>query len=178
MSNYCGKMVGGLYFLSQFFTTTYGMEASIENLSFQSLGALYVRLKEDVSTVQREQKKQKKSLKEIRKEQRYQLLILAEVQRDQRDADKEIKKLERKITRRTYEIRLQLKMLDWNVSQEFKQVETQISRLVLGKHGQEEDESARSSVLFESSSDEGGENSGGWFVAASTSSDDSYKELL
>ncbi len=179
MSNYRGKIVCGLYFLSQFFTTMYGMEKSIEDFSFQSLASLYLRLKEDVSGVQREQKKQKRSLKQIREEQRYQLLILAEVQRDQNNMDKEIKKLERKITRRTYEIRLQLKMLDWNVSQELEQVETRISRLVLGMPRQEEEESARSSVLFESSSDDdSGEKSGGRFIPASTSSNDSYSELL
>lgn len=179
MNNYCGKIVGGLYFLSHFFTTLYGMEESMQNLSFQSLGSLYVRLKEDVSVVQEEQKKQKKLLKEMREEQRYMLLILAEMQRDQRSADKEIKKVEKKITRRTYEIRLQLKILDWNVSQQLEWVETQRSRLGLGKGVREEDESARSSVLFGSSSDDdnGWETRGGRFVPASTSSDDSYKEL-
>ena len=181
MSKYRGRIVRILYcFLSQFFTTTYGMEAvSLQSFSLHSLGSLYVLLKEGVSVVKEEQKKQKRSLKKMREEQRYMLLILAEMQRDQRDVDKEIKKLERKITRRTYEILLQLRILDCNVRQGFEQVDAQISRLFLGKHGQKEDESARSSVLFESSSDDDDwEKKRSRFVPASSSSTDSYGKLL
>ena len=176
MSRYLGKMVSGLCLLGHFLATTYGMEASVENLSLSSLRSLYVCLKEYITDLQQGQKKQKKKLKEMKEEQRYTALILAELQCGQRGVEKEIKKLREKITRQTYETRLQLKMLDWSIQQEVTLLEAQIQGLEKFDQDQKE-ESVQSSFFLEEFSDDAEDAGGGWFVTASSSSNGSYGEL-
>ncbi len=165
MSKYRGRVAVGLCVLSLFFATTHSMESSsFETFSLQTLGTLYVRLKEDIEGIRKGQKKYRKSLKEIKEEQRYLLLILAELQHDQRTTDKEIKRLRRKINKRVREMQLHLKTLGGDLKQRLEHLKDQCEG---GGYWEEEREEIEGT----------GKNSGGRFVVDSFLSDDPDGEL-
>jgi hypothetical protein len=177
MSRYRGKMVSGLCLLGNFIGM-YGMEVSMEDYSLCSLHYLYDRLKEDVTHLQRGQKKQKRKLKEMKEEQRYTLLILSAFRSEQRGIQKEIKKLQKKIARQTYENRLQLKMLECTIQQELTLLENHIQKTgLVGSDQDQQQENGGPSFVWEEFSDNTQDPDGGWFEAASSSSDGFYGEL-
>lgn len=185
MKRCSGRIVSGLFLAGAIFTA-HGMESSFQNLTIQTFGQLYPRLKQDVRGMEKRLIRLEKQQKITNKSQQGMLRDIRVLYFHNRLVAVDIREVQRRLTASMDRVERKIERLEWDILRKITSVQAQLAELCLAQNlSGQQGADADSSSLFELSSttfsSEDGPGEGHFIPEESSSSNvtsGSYEELL